>query len=345
MNWLLTMPEFWTVRPMPDPLVSLIIPTYQREAPLRDTLHDAIAQDYPHLEIMVVDQTATHEPETTELLQDLSEQGKIQWQRLDWASLPGARNYAARRAQGEILIYIDDDVVMPPHFVRAHVQNFVNDANIGAVAGRVLDRMIMEQDRDEFTIEDLPHEAADPGIAWYYLDVVHTVKAQPIISARGCNMSFRRELFTEHGLRFDERYRGSAVREESDFCLSIRATGYTIWFDPAAALVHLGEPTGGCHDISTRSLKYQVTHYHNHFLMSFKHLTPSQCLRLYWRLFDCHVLGRPPCHKSGSPVKILARGLFYLLGLISAINTQIQSLWEDGQIYTRQDPLAIAPES
>jgi GT2 family glycosyltransferase len=66
----------------------------------------------------------------------------------------------------------------------------------------------------------------DPGIAWYYIDLVHTVKPQRVISARGCNMSFRREIFTKYGLQFDERFRGSAVREESDFCLRLRDTGY-----------------------------------------------------------------------------------------------------------------------
>jgi GT2 family glycosyltransferase len=178
----------------------------------------------------------------------------------------------------------------------------------------------------------------DPGIAWYYIDLVHTVKPQRVISTRGCNMSFRREIFTKHGIWFDERFRGSAVREESDFCLRLRQTGYQIWYDPEADLVHLGEETGGCHDLNTRSLQYQLTFYHNHFLMALKNLTLTQQLRLYAKLFDCHVLGNPPCNKGGSPIKILSRGLFYSLGFIDAFSTLTKSLWEDGQIYTRQDP-------
>ncbi len=323
------------------PLVSLIVPTYRRESFLRSTLLDVMQQDYPQFEVLVVDQTQTHETETETMLQELASQGKIQWFRVDWASLPGARNFAIRRAQGKILIFIDDDVRMKPHFLDAHVQNFLDRPEVGAVAGRVLDRAIMEQDRPGFTIEDLPKEANDPGIAWYYLDVVHTVKAQPIISTRGCNMSFRRELFTKHGLRFDERYRGSAIREESDFCLSIRGTGYQIWFDPKAVLIHLGESTGGCHNISTQSLEYQITHYHNHFLMSFKHLTIRQCLQLYWQLFTCHVLGRPPCNKSSSSLKIMVRGIFYGLGFLRAVGTQIQSIWDDGQVYSRLDTTVV----
>jgi len=58
---------------------------------------------------------------------------------------------------------------------------------------------------------------------------------------------------------------------------------------------------------------------------------------LFARLFDCHVLGRPPCHKSGSPIKIITRFFFYLLGFLSTLKTLVKSRWDDGQIYTRQD--------
>jgi GT2 family glycosyltransferase len=298
---------------------------------------DVLKQDYPNFEVLVVDQTATHQPETQAFLEEQAAAGKIKLFHLNWASLPGARNYAVRRSHGEIILFIDDDVQLTPGYLAAHAKNYLENPEIGAVAGRVFDRMKLGDSGGELQIEYLPPEAMDPGIAWYHIDLVHTVKPQQVLTARGCNMSFRREVFTKYGLHFDERFRGSAVREESDFCLRFRKTGYKIWYDPEAYLVHLGEETGGCHDISMRSLKYQMTFYHNHFLMGLKNLTVSQALRLYTRLFDCHVLGRPPCHKSGSPIKILTRGVFYTLGFIKALGTIIQGIWDDGQIYTRLD--------
>jgi len=326
------------------PLISVIIPTYQREEPLRDTLEDLLKQDYPSFEVLVVDQTLNHEPETQACLEQLAAQGKISWWRLDWASLPGARNYGVRRASGEIILFIDDDVKIPLEYLKAHARNYQR-SEVGAVAGRVLDRMKLlasqqaNQGDAPYVIEDLPPEAMDPGIAWYYLDLVHTVKPQQVISARGCNMSFRREIFSKYGLQFDERFRGSAVREESDFCLRLRSTGYQIWFDPDACLVHLGEETGGCHDISTRSLQYQLTFYHNQFLMGLKNLTFPQQLRLFGRLFDCHVLGNPPCNKSGSPLKVLSRSIFYSLGMVYALTTFIKSSWDTGQVYSQLDEI------
>ena len=324
------------------PLVSVIIPTYGREAPLIHTLKDTLQQDYPHFEVLVVDQTPSHETETEAFLEHLAATNQIQWLRLKWASLPGARNHGVRKARGDIILFIDDDVQLPSGYLQAHVQNY-QKAEIGAVAGRVLDRMKLADSAQQnlenstYTVETLPPEAMDPGIAWYYIDLVHTVKPQRVISVRGCNMSFRREIFDQYGIWFDERFRGSAVREESDFCLRLRATGYQIWYAPEAYLVHLGEETGGCHDLSTRSLKYQITFYHNHFLMALKNLSFSEQLRLYAKLFDCHVLGNPPCNKSGSPLKVLSRGIFYGLGFVDALKTIIQEKWDDGQIYTRQE--------
>ncbi len=306
------------------PSISVLVPTYQREAVLCSTIADVLKQDYPNFEVLVIDQTRDHQPATQTYLHETAKNGDIQYFQLPWASLPGARNYGVERSRGDLILFIDDDVELPADYLKAHAQVFLNQPEVGAVAGRVFDRMKLGDDPN-LSIEYLPAEAMDPGIAWYYIDLVHTTQPQQVITARGCNMSFRRELFDQHGLRFDERFRGNAVREESDFCLQIRQTGYIIWYAPDAHLIHLGEESGGCHDISTRSLAYQITFYHNHFLLGLKNLTLGQSIRLYARLFDCHVLGHPPCNKSGSPLKIVTRFGFYCLGFLDALKTLIET--------------------
>jgi glycosyltransferase involved in cell wall biosynthesis len=320
------------------PKISVIIPTYGREAILCSTLASVLEQDYSNYEVIVVDQTQQHEPQTQAYLNKLVAETKIQLFQVNWASLPGARNYAVRRATGDIVLFLDDDVELPDGFLTAHSRNYDNP-EIGAVAGRVYDRMKLADAAPNLAIDYLPPEAMDPGIAWYHIDLVHTQKPQQVITARGCNMSFRRVLFVNHGVWFDERFQGSAVREESDFCLRIRRTGFKIWYDPEANLVHLGEETGGCHDISTRSFRYQITFYHNHFLMGLKNLTPWQALRLFIKLFDCHVLGHPPCYKSNSLTKVLSRAIFYSAGFLAAVKTLMRP---DQQVYSQTDPLNIS---
>lgn len=319
---------------VPELFISVVIPTYGREAVLCSTIKNVLEQTYPAFEVIIVDQTREHETPTTEFLNSLKTNPKVTLYTVDWASLPAARNYAVERCHGDIILFLDDDVELPPGFLAAHAHNYQTRADIGAVAGRVFDRMKLAESNSAKRIETLPPEAMDPGIAWYHIDLVHTVNAQQVLTARGCNMSFRRDVFAVHGLRFDERFRGSAVREESDFCLRFRRTGLKIWYDPAANLIHLGEETGGCHDISTRTLKYQLTFYHNHFLMALKNLTSWQLLRLSGRLFDCHVLGNPPCNKSGSPIKVISRFGFYTLGFLQACWTLVTTFTSKGRVFS-----------
>lgn len=63
------------------PLLSVIIPTYGPNAPsrdklLRDTLANVLEQDYPSFEIIVVDQTPTHDPQTQAYLEKLAGEKK-----------------------------------------------------------------------------------------------------------------------------------------------------------------------------------------------------------------------------------------------------------------------------
>lgn len=325
-----------------EPFISVVIPTYEREAVLCSTIRNVLQQTYSAFEIIIVDQTQTHEPKTVEFLNSLKTNSNVSLYSVSWASLPAARNYAVERSHGDIILFLDDDVELPQGFLAAHAQNYQTQSEIGAVAGRVFDRMKLAESNSAKHIETLPPEAMDPGIAWYHIDLVHTINPQQVLTARGCNMSFRRDVFSTHGLRFDERFQGSAVREESDFCLRFRHTGLKIWYDPNANLIHLGEETGGCHDISTRSLKYQLTFYHNHFLMALKNLTPWQLLRLSGRLFDCHVLGNPPCNKSGSPIKIISRFGFYILGFLQACWTLATTFNSKGRLFSR--PVQTMPQ-
>lgn len=325
---------------MISPSISVIIPTYGREAVLCETLANVLQQDYPNYEVLVIDQTAQHEPETDSYLEKLATGQQIRYYRVRWASLPGARNYGVRRATGEIIVFLDDDVLLPVGFLTAHAANYQR-STIGAVAGRIFDRTKLAEADPDLVIDTLPAEAMNPAVAWYHLNLVHTRKPQQVITARGCNMSFRRELFEKYDLWFDERFQGSAVREESDFCLRIRQTPYQIWYDPQAHLVHLGEESGGCHDLSTRSFKYQITFYHNNFLMLLKNLSLWQVMHSSANLFSYHVLGLPPYRKNGSPIAILIRAFFYVFGFLAAVKSI--SIGNDGQVFTKQDELSNEP--
>ncbi|SRR5579875_152127 len=301
------------------PFISVIIPTYKREGLLVDTLKDLLSVDYPKYEILVIDQTPSHEPATENYLRDLSAKGSIRWQRVSKPSLPAARNLGISLSSGEITVFIDDDVRLPPGFLKAHARSYLSNPRVGCVAGRIIaceDPSLLPAD---LLLDRMPEQVSDPALVWYYHDFTLTRNPQRVLSARGCNMSFRRQIFSEHGLSFDERFSLVSNREEADLCLRLRKLGMIVWYDPEAWLRHLEEPSGGCHDESTRTWKYQINFYRNEFLLGLKNLTPAQCVRFFGRLFACHVLGRPPCTKSSGSLALVARACFYALGFLSAL--------------------------
>ncbi|MFH1516934.1 MAG: glycosyltransferase [Pseudomonadota bacterium] len=87
--------------------VSLIIPTYNREELLVAILACALQQDCTAYEIILVDQTAQHTPETEEFLSDHAAQIKLI--RQSPPSLTKARNEGIRQAKGDVIVFIDDD--------------------------------------------------------------------------------------------------------------------------------------------------------------------------------------------------------------------------------------------
>ena len=90
--------------------ISLIIPTYQREAYLIDTLKCAFIQDFDSFEIIVVDQTEVLQKETLKFLE--IHKNDFQYIRLNEASLTLARNTGIRASRGGVIVMIDDDTLL-----------------------------------------------------------------------------------------------------------------------------------------------------------------------------------------------------------------------------------------
>jgi glycosyltransferase involved in cell wall biosynthesis len=89
----------------PTPLVSVIIPAYNAAAFLRETLDSALAQSYPNLEIIVVDDGSTDT--TPQLLETYADRIRVLHQAN--AGQAAARNHGARESHGELLAFLDSD--------------------------------------------------------------------------------------------------------------------------------------------------------------------------------------------------------------------------------------------
>jgi glycosyltransferase involved in cell wall biosynthesis len=99
-----------------EPLVSCIMPTFNRRDFLPAALRSFLGQDYPNLELIVVD-------DGTDAVADLlPSDPRIVYVRLSERKSVGAkRNLACERARGEFIVHWDDDDWYPSSRVRVQV--------------------------------------------------------------------------------------------------------------------------------------------------------------------------------------------------------------------------------
>ncbi len=237
--------------------LSLIIPTFQREELLVQTLQCALNQDRDDYEILLIDQTPEHEQATGEFL--ARHAARIRLIKLSRPSVTAARNAGLRNARGEVVVFIDDDTTFGPDFLSHHLAAY--EAGVGAVQGRVTEQGMREHKRPIWLNRWIRFRGGDncpdDGLT---------------NNLTGCNFSLDREAAERVGL-FDERYAGVAVREESDYALRVVAAGYAIRYSAGAAVLHHRADTGG-HGEGGDALFFNKLYYFNEFLFSKKHFSP-----------------------------------------------------------------------
>lgn len=107
---------------MNHPLVSVIIPTFNRAATLRRTVDSALAQDYQPIEVIVVDDGSADS--TWEVLASYGD--RIRAIRQENGGPSSARNTGARVARGEWLAFLDSDDVWLPDKIARQVYRVVS---------------------------------------------------------------------------------------------------------------------------------------------------------------------------------------------------------------------------
>lgn len=249
--------------------ICVAIPTYLRENILLQTIEQALAQVPPADEILVIDQTPEHEPETLSALQAWHDLGKIQWIQHSPPNLPSARNRAIKETTCDVVIFIDDDVILSDGFVGKHLKNYNDNPRVDAVSGRAI------QEGWNAPVRSKPW----PTIMDYrFLSRDSKNRKEGIASFPGCNHSVRVSAINHIG-GYDKNYIGWAYREESDAAIRLWKTGGLIVHDPEASLIHLAFPSGGCRlKVNQKPLpEWQISFPANYFAV--RHLFPS---RWFW---------------------------------------------------------------
>lgn len=110
-------------------LVSVVIPTYNRARYLAEAVESVLAQSYPHVEVIIIDDGSTDD--TSAVAARYASKVRYVWQ--PNSERGAARNRGLRLARGEFVAFLDSDDVWMPDKLARDLQLFQRRPEIGLV--------------------------------------------------------------------------------------------------------------------------------------------------------------------------------------------------------------------
>jgi O-antigen biosynthesis protein len=179
--------------------VSIVIPTYNGARWLTESVRSALAQDYPRLEILVVDDGSTDA--TTEIVNRFDDP-RLRYIRKEHTGQTNTRNYGILHSEGDFIVWLDSDDVLLPGTVEKELAVFETFTQADVVYGDVV---------------SIDAHGRGTGRLWkpkdyWGLDMIpHLIWGNQLPHP---GTMVRREIFQQHGL-YDERF--------------VRAQDYELW--------------------------------------------------------------------------------------------------------------------
>ncbi|AEK73262.1 putative protein Glycosyltransferase, family 2 [Thermococcus sp. 4557] len=237
--------------------VSVVISTlYKRPEELAECLRSIAEQSVKPIEVILINGAPLREEERkieSEIKLLRSRGIAVRRLHLPGSSLPHARNVGAKVARGDVILFLDDDVVLDENYVENLIRTYEEHPNTMGVQGFITNRVSENNPLARFGLLKFIWWLLQRG--YYEVDehrqLVSLFEVLPYRLTRtinresfsGTNMSFRREVFRH--LEFDERLRKYAVGEDKDFSYRLhRLFPGSLYQTPKARLVHLEAPAG-----------------------------------------------------------------------------------------------------
>lgn len=141
---------------MNNPLVSIIIPTYNRVHLIGETLNSVMLQTYTNWECIVVDDGS--DDNTEEVVKEyVKKDNRFQFHHRPSNKLKGgnaARNYGFELSKGEYVNWFDDDDIMLDNFIESKVSKIEHNVDIVFCSGFIVDEFLKEMDLFRLEIKE-----------------------------------------------------------------------------------------------------------------------------------------------------------------------------------------------
>ncbi len=143
-----------------------------------------------------------------------------------------ARNRGIQVAQGEILVFLDDDVLAHPTFLERLLSSY-DETGADAISGRV--ELRWEATRPHWLSDDLL------DILGYFAPAQERVQLPPTTDMSSCSFSLKHTMLDSIGgfsPLLSRRLSTPVSMDITDICRRIRVAGGTLWYEPEAIVEH-----------------------------------------------------------------------------------------------------------
>ena len=205
------------MNPTVQPLVSILIVTWNRCQELPRAIESALSQTWLRKEIVVMDNASTDG--TAELVRERFPQVKLV-QAPRNLGCPSGRNFGFRHCRGDYIYCLDDDGWLKPDAVEIAVRRAESEPRIAVVMSRI-------------------HETAGDGV----LRRLPEQREQPVYQASfcgGCSL-IRREAIEQVGAFPEDFFRQA---EEEDLAIRLLDAGWFCFLEPDSIMFHAPSPVG-----------------------------------------------------------------------------------------------------
>lgn len=215
--------------------LSIIICTRNRPDALASAVHDVHDQLGDDDELLVVDQSDADAAARVAAIVQTWEDRRLRRLADDQRGLPRARNLGLAATSRPLVLFLDDDVRLMKGCLQAH-RDAYRDPWTGGVTGRILERVVRP---------NAPHTTNHLGPGGRVRTRLDGGERTEIATLKGANMSFRRVALDSAG-PCDDHFGGTAMLEDAEWSTRVSALGWRLVFEPAAGVIHLSAPEGGC---------------------------------------------------------------------------------------------------